>query len=155
MQHYELEKNLIENFKKQFYKKTGYFPVINIEKPQETPKHVFQELEGYFFNFLPKMHNRMLFLSGKERNREITELRCIFTYICRTLGYKLKEIGAFLGGRDHSTILYEYKIFNDLIHTSSDFREKYKKILNHIKNNHKKDDKLSIMVNFDPIWSES
>ena len=40
----------------------------------------------------------------------------------------LKEIGSFLGGRDHSTVIHGIKTAGDLIETDKQFREEYKRL---------------------------
>ncbi len=46
-------------------------------------------------------------LKGHKRQRKIVEPRQIFCYIAYyELGMTYKEIGAFLGGRDHTTIIH-------------------------------------------------
>ena len=47
---------------------------------------------------------------GKGRERKIAEARQLSAYLCRDiLGSTLVNIGMFLGGRDHTTIKYDYK----------------------------------------------
>ena len=47
---------------------------------------------------------------GKGRERKIAEARQLSAYLCRDiLGSTLVNIGMFLGGRDHTTIMYAYK----------------------------------------------
>ena len=47
---------------------------------------------------------------GKSRERDIAEARQIAAYLCRNiLGSTLVNIGMYLGGRDHTTIMYAYK----------------------------------------------
>ena len=47
---------------------------------------------------------------GKSREKDIAEARQIAAYLCRNiLGSTLVNIGMYLGGRDHTTIMYAYK----------------------------------------------
>ena len=47
---------------------------------------------------------------GQGRERKIAEARQLSAYLCRDiLGSTLVNIGMFLGGRDHTTIMYAYK----------------------------------------------
>ena len=47
---------------------------------------------------------------GKRRERKTAEARQLSAYLCRDiLGSTLVNIGMFLGGRDHTTIMYAYK----------------------------------------------
>ncbi len=50
---------------------------------------------------------RMAELQSKRRTKHVANARHIAMYLCRKLvGLTLAEIGHFMGGRDHSTVLY-------------------------------------------------
>ncbi len=55
-------------------------------------------------------------LKGKMKKKNIAEARAIAIYLCRILTEEsLERIGMEIGGRDHSTIIYNYdKVQNDL-----------------------------------------
>ena len=132
-----LEGRLIEKFKNEFYEKLGYYPVVITKISEHDPQGFkmmnLDELKGYFTPFLPKLYGKVLKLDGKNRKRDIVELRHIFTFLARKLGYSFTSIGEFLGDRDHTTIINNVRMFNNLIETDPKFRKKYNDILEHIK----------------------
>ena len=67
---------------------------------------------------IPEIVKRVSFITkisenkivGKSRERDIAEARQLAAYLCRNiLGSTLVNIGMYLGGRDHTTIMYAYK----------------------------------------------
>ncbi len=66
-----------------------------------------QEIVKRVSNFTKVPEDKIV---GKGRERKIAEARQLSTYLCRDiLGSTLVNIGMFLGGRDHTTIMYAYK----------------------------------------------
>lgn len=132
-----LESRLVEKFKLEFYEKLGYYPIvitkITDQQTQELKMMSLEELKACFTPFLPRLYGKVLKLDAKSRKREIVELRHIFTFIARKLGYSFTFIGAFLNKRDHTTIINNLRMFNNLIETDPEFRNKYNNILKHIK----------------------
>jgi hypothetical protein len=72
---------------------------------------------------------KLLILSNCRR-REFVVPRQMFCYIAKfnMPNITLKEIGSFLGGRDHSTVIHGIKTAGDLIETDKQFREEYKRL---------------------------
>ena len=57
------------------------------------------------------------------RKREVVQARQISMYLSKNLTKSsLKSIGAFYGGRDHSTVIYACQTVQDLIETDKKFR---------------------------------
>lgn len=57
------------------------------------------------------------------RKREIVQARQISMYLSKSLTKSsLKSIGAFYGGRDHSTVIYACQTVEDLIETDKKFK---------------------------------
>lgn len=134
-----LEKKLIEEFKQKFQEKLGYTPIVLTKiKTGESyiPVMTLDELIECFDPFLPINFGKKLTLMSKCRKRELVELRMMFCYIARSMKYNLGVIGNKLGGRDHTTVIHGVNTFVNLIETSDPFREKFQKILNHIKENY-------------------
>ena len=133
----QLEKKLIDDFKAQFFKKMGYYPLvvtkINTDNDEYLPIISLQNLEEIFYPFLPVKLNSKVPLSSNRRYREVVELRNIFCAIARMMKYTTTYIGEYLGHRDHTTVLHNTNTFNDLIETCSQFREKYLQIIKLIK----------------------
>lgn len=122
------EKQLIEGFLDSFYKKMGYYPtVVTKEDLEDRSLNLLslEELETYFEPYLPILRGKILKLSTKMRVREIVELRQMFCFIARSIGFSLKTIGIFLGNRDHTTIVHNVKAFHNMMDTDSTYRDRY------------------------------
>lgn len=67
-------------------------------------------------------------LTSPFRGRDYTEARFIIVGLILTIDKKmtLKRMGKMLGGRDHATVIYSRKMYNDLESTNKEFREKVK-----------------------------
>jgi len=62
-------------------------------------------------------------LKSPTRKREVVQARQISMYLSKGLTKSsLKTIGAFFGGRDHSTVIYACQTVEDLIQTDKKFR---------------------------------
>jgi hypothetical protein len=133
----QLEKKLIDEFKAQFFKKMGYYPLVvtkvSTDNDGYLPIITLENLEEAFESFLPVKYNKKVPLGSNRRFREVVELRNIFCSIARMMKYTTTYIGEYLGNRDHTTVLHNTNTFNDLIETSSQFKEKYLQIIKLIK----------------------
>jgi len=68
-------------------------------------------------------------LLGRERTREIALPRQIAMYLLRKEGgISLPQIGEFIGGRDHTTVIYACDKINDLMETDERLRRQVIKI---------------------------
>lgn len=62
-------------------------------------------------------------VKSKTRKREIVQARQISMYLAKShTKTSLKSIGAFFGGRDHSTVIYACQTVEDLIETDKKFK---------------------------------
>lgn len=132
-----LEEELVSKFKQEFYEKMGYMPhvvtkYIITEETTEV-KMPLSVLKSYFEPFLPVRYSKRYNLGSSARFRDLTDLRHIYSYIANKMGYSLSEIGKSLNNRDHTTVINSIKKFKSFIETDPGFREKYVKVLNHIK----------------------
>lgn len=149
-----LEQQLIKEFMENFYEKIGYRPVVILENGRNNNGIILltlRELETYFTPYLPTLYNKKLNLAAKNRIQSLVELRSIYMFIARSMHYTLKEIGTYLGGRDHTTVLHNLNIFKNLYETDESFRSKYFTIVNNIK----KDYEPSTMDDINKVQSES
>lgn len=131
-----IEKKLIADFKKNFYKKLGYYPIIStevIEKQNEIPILTLNELELYFNDCFQDMFKKTNILRNKGRYRVIIDIRVLFSHFARVMKYTYASIGDYLGGKHHTTILHYSVVFNNEMETNPAFRQKYNKILKYIK----------------------
>jgi hypothetical protein len=130
-----LQKAMVKQFKEDFFKKFDYKPLVVISVSDDVdfmPHMTLQELQNYFDHFLPVVNGKKLSLNTKRRFREIVELRFIYCFLSRQLGYRQIEIARALNKRDHTTIVHNLKIFSNLMETNDYFKEKYKTIYNYI-----------------------
>lgn len=134
-----LEKKLISSFKKKFYKKLGYYPIVStaiIEKQSDIPMLSLNDLEECFMTCFSEILRKPNALRCKDRYRPIVDLRALFTHFARIMKYTYYGIGVHLGGRHHTSILHYNMIFNNEMETNVAFRNKYNKILTYIKEKH-------------------
>lgn len=151
----QLEKKLIEQFKQNFYEKLGYEPVVltkvQIESDEYIPILSLETLYEAFEPFLPIRYGKKIELSSKCRLRELVELRNIYCFLGRTMGYSLVDVGRHLGNRDHTTVIHNVSSFKNLVETNEPFRHKYITILTYIKRKHES----PIMEQLDQIQHQS
>ena len=153
----DLEKQLIENFKSDFYEKMGYYPIVLTKDYKNCGETVFtlEHLEKYFIKFCPRNRlNKIISLRSRNREKETVEVRSIFMYFARALNYKLGDIGKYLN-MHHSTVIHNLQTFGDRMQTSPTFREKFTEIFEHIKTNYQPNDYIPAMEYFDQVWHQS
>lgn len=94
----------------------GYINDIGIAKKLIKPKEVISTVASYF-------NLRLSELTGPKRLKQIVVPRQILMYLLRTeLKIPLMDIGQFLGGRDHTTIMYGVEKITKLLPESEDLR---------------------------------
>ncbi|HUH18044.1 MAG TPA: chromosomal replication initiator protein DnaA [Albibacterium sp.] len=99
----DLAKSMLKNFIKNSHKE------ISIE--------YIQKLVCDYFEVPVEM------VKSKTRKREIVQARQISMYLAKSYTKtSLKSIGAFFGGRDHSTVIYACQTVVDLIETDKKFK---------------------------------
>ncbi len=70
-------------------------------------------------------------LQSKRRSKAISLPRQVAIYLCRKLtGHSLEEIGAFFGGKDHTTILYAVDKIQEKMDADEQFRAMVTLLLN-------------------------
>jgi len=73
-------------------------------------------------------------VKSKVRKREIVQARQISMYLAKShTKSSLKSIGAFFGGRDHSTVIYACQTVEDLIETDKKFKTYVSDIMKKLK----------------------
>jgi len=63
------------------------------------------------------------------RRRDYVEVRQLISYYLKHKGWTYREIGEFLGGRDHSTSVYAVKSASGLLEVDKGIQHKYIKLL--------------------------
>ncbi|TAH02223.1 MAG: chromosomal replication initiator protein DnaA [Sphingobacteriales bacterium] len=103
----QIDLNLAKQMLKNFIKNTS----------KEISMEYIQKLVCEYFEVSVDM------VKSKTRKREIVQARQISMYLAK--GHtktSLKSIGAFFGGRDHSTVIYACQTVEDLIDTDKKFK---------------------------------
>lgn len=134
----DLQSELIQEFINTFEQKIGYRPVVIANVKESDYKFYLkvvslEQLKEYFEPFLPKLHGKKLTLSNRSRIRDLVELKQMYVYFAKSMGYKYVPIGRALGQRDHSTAVHSMQVFNNLMHTNFLFKEKFQTIYEYIK----------------------
>lgn len=134
----KIQKELIENFTEEFNNRLGYRPVVITKTTQEVSPAVelisLIELKQHFDFFLPvTSKGKKIPLESKSRINEIVELRHMYAYLARTMGYKLVAIARSLNKLDHTTVIHGLKTFHNLMEVDEKYKTKFLTILNYIK----------------------
>lgn len=103
----EIDLNLAKSMLKNFIKNSS----------KEISMEYIQSLVCEYFEVPIEM------VKSKTRKREIVQARQISMYLAKLhTKTSLKSIGAFFGGRDHSTVIYACQTVDDLIDTDKKFK---------------------------------
>jgi len=140
--------NMVNRFKKSFYDRFNYYPVviINCEIKREFLSIVnLEQLKQAFEPFLPIIGKKRYNLESSTRKREIVELRAIYCHFAKKMGYSLKTIALSINKSDHSTIIHNLKLFENLLEYSENFKNKYDLIFEYIKKQNNEYHESSIM----------
>ena len=133
-----LEGKLIEEFKRKFFDKLGYEPVVHAgsrlktEDGNDVATISLSELKDCFTPFLPLLRGVPAELDNRSRKKDLVELRVIFSFIARSMGYTLEDIGDVLGKKDHTTVIHSITCFKNWVAVDPIFRDKFNIILNYI-----------------------
>jgi hypothetical protein len=152
----QVENQMVSEFKEEFFKTMGYYPVVvtkqNVNDEEHVPLMTLDKLQEYFEPFLPVIHDIKYSLKTKRRFREIVVLRMMFVFIAKKWGYSYTRIAKFLNYADHTTPIHAYQMFVDIYSVDVSFREHYQQVVNHIKKQH---DNAQLMAELDKISGKS
>jgi hypothetical protein len=131
------EAELISQFMISFHDVFDYYPTVVTKNNKIYNKDDLKVLEldtlkTFFNDFLPVKHGKKLQLDSRSRYRNLVELRFIYFFIARSMGYNLTTIGKSLS-LDHTTVVHGLNTFKNLYETNDPFRQKYNNIIHHIK----------------------
>lgn len=88
-----------------------------------------ERVKDAIFNICVKFEISPMELKSKGRARRLVMARCILANYLKThTVLTLKQIGRILGGRDHTTVLYNLSLYKDLLEFNKDFQDIVKKI---------------------------
>ncbi len=103
----------LELAQKVLFRSTAYTPKKNIDF-----ERIMRGVEKQYPYSLQEM-------CGKNRNKEIAQVRHVAMYFMKKLTDKsLRDIGSFLGGRDHSTIMHGLQKIENQIKEDKELQEK-------------------------------
>lgn len=150
-QQLQKEAELVKEFMKTFHEALNYYPTVvtryNTMYNKDDLKIVnLETLQTYFDPFLPTQYGKKLSLTARNRARYLVELRFIYFFVARSMGYNVATIGKSIR-MDHTSVLHGLNTFRNLYETSDPFRQKYLKIINYIKLNYEP----SIMDHLDQV----
>lgn len=116
----EIDLNLAKSMLKNFIKNSS----------KEISMEFIQKLVCDYFEVPVDM------VKSKIRKREIVQARQISMYLAKNhTKTSLKSIGAFFGGRDHSTVIYACQTVEDLIETDKKFKSYVQDIQKKLRSN--------------------
>jgi hypothetical protein len=120
------EKKFIADFRENFHKTFGYYPLVITKNVNVIPYMSLGELKRHFVDL-------GIDIEAKNSRRENTENRCIFSYIAKEMDYTLEEIGKQMGNKDHTTVRHSIITFHNMIGTLDSFKGKFEEIYRAIK----------------------
>lgn len=128
---YFLEKKLVNEFRKKFFEKLGYYPRVILQDELQIPVLPLTQLqsviENIMWNKYPYMRNKSL--SDPKRLEELVKFRKIFFFMGKQMGYTLKEMGNFLGSKDHSTVVHNITSAKNFLRNGNpSFTESYSEV---------------------------
>lgn len=145
----KLERKLIKSFKSSFHSKMGYEPVVisRTHKELDPNKSTLQDikvvsldvLKDWFKDLLPFRDGKRIRLDTNRRHHDIVQMRMIFCYVARAMGYSVTSIGKALK-RDHTTVVHNTHVLKDLLETNAAYREKCQQVLEYLKEKSKEYD---------------
>lgn len=91
--------------------------------------HVIQSIQKYYSYTLSD-------LCSKARNKDVSFVRQVAMFLMkRTTDKSLRDIGEFLGNRDHSTVMYAVEKIEERCTNDSEFKHKIERIMHEIIHN--------------------
>lgn len=126
------EKKLIAEFKENFYKTFGYYPLVFTRNENAIPYMSLEELKKYF-------EDLDIDIVARGSKKGSIDGRCIFSYIAKEMDYTLAEIGRHMGNRDHTTVRHTLTTFHNMIDTQEGFKSRFEEVYLAIKERKEKE----------------
>jgi chromosomal replication initiator protein len=102
---------------------------LNIETACEAMKDVIKKnprivsIDHIVKTITEKFGIKLSDLQSKKRNKSVALPRQIAMFLIKkTTSHSLQDIGAYFGGRDHTTVLYAHKRIGDRVKNDENFR---------------------------------
>ena len=168
----KLQKKLVFEFKRNFYEKIGYYPVVITKESPESdelddegnemiPFMSLNDLFNHFKEFEPIIKGNRYSLASKRRYKELVKIRHIYCFIAKSMGYTLQNIAYSLTGvdkkpLDHTTVINAIRNFSNMYETDPTYRRDYHNIYKRIREKAKTQikDELSTMECGNPTSSD-
>lgn len=138
----KLEKKLIKSFKSTFHSKMGYEPIVisRTHKEIDPDKNTLNDiravsldvLKHWFENILPVRDGERVKIDTNRRHHDTVQMRMIFCYVARAMGYTVTSIGRALK-KDHTTVVHSLQTFKDLVETNLHYRERFQQVLEYLR----------------------
>ena len=106
-------------------------PMLVVGYHADTPKGLGDRRTDAekMIRFAKNLHVPWKKVVGANRRRDYVEVRQLICKYLKQQGWTYREIGDFLGKRDHSTAVYAVKAAQNLIDTDREIRMKWLKLL--------------------------
>lgn len=72
-------------------------------------------------------------ISHSRERKFVNARKMIMNILWKSKRFTLGAIGKAFGGRDHTTVIHNYRTFRDLYDTEDDFRDQYQGLLNYLR----------------------
>src|SRR5574344_908297 len=103
---------------------------IDIETAKDTIQKIVKNTEknitmDFIINYVSNYYNiNQESVRSESRKKEIVTVRHISMYLCKKhTKHSLQEIGQFMGGKNHATVIHAQKKVNDMKETDKDFKK--------------------------------
>lgn len=114
---------------------------INIDLAQQVLKHIIAQqpttettIEVLQQQVVAHYHISLDELKGKSRKKEIVTARQVAMHLMKKYTtHSLKSIGAYFGGRDHTTVIHAVQVIDDLLQKDPAYAHLYTSLENKIK----------------------
>ncbi|WP_243519050.1 MULTISPECIES: chromosomal replication initiator protein DnaA [unclassified Candidatus Cardinium] len=114
---------------------------INIDLAQQVLKHIIAQqpttettIEVLQQQVVAHYHISLDELKGKSRKKEIVAARQVAMHLMKKYTtHSLKSIGAYFGGRDHTTVIHAVQVIDDLLQRDPAYAHLYTSLENKIK----------------------
>jgi chromosomal replication initiator protein len=121
---------MIKEAKREYINPYVYIGIREVDIPLKFKKAVQEQKTIYTQDMIIESVEQVMGvpfkkIQGNRRFRPLTQARnmyCYFTY--KYLGWTLHEIGKTIGGRDHTTIIHNINVHDDLCFSDTEFEKK-------------------------------
>ncbi len=113
---------------------------IDLELAKQVLKHIIRDIDTEVtIDYLQKSVSEYYRISledlkSKSRKKELVIARQVAMHLAKAYtNHSLKSIGAYFGGRDHSTVIHALQAVNDMLTTDQQFKKSFEELKKKIK----------------------